>query len=85
MSRSALAEQDLFIIVASDGVWEFIESQEACGIVAKHADATEACAALVKEAQQRWRVHEKNYQDDITAAVARLPFLQGAAAAGFDA
>ena len=42
-----------------------------------------ACAALVREAQQRWRVHEKNYQDDITAVVARprlaVPFATSAA------
>ena len=49
--------QDRFIIVASDGVWEFISSQEACEIVAKLDDAAAACEALVREAQVRWRLH----------------------------
>ena len=38
---------DIFVIVASDGVWEFIESEEACRIVDKYKNATEACSALV--------------------------------------
>ena len=70
------ADGDLFIIVASDGVWEFIESLEACQIVANHANATEACTALVQEAVSRWKKFEGSYRDDITAIVALLPFLE---------
>ena len=44
-------EGDAFIIVASDGVWEFISSQEACDIVARYENATDSCTALVKEAR----------------------------------
>ena len=67
---------DLFVIVASDGVWEFIESVEACQLVHKHKNATEACSALVLEAAQRWKRFEGSYRDDITAIVAFLPFLE---------
>lgn len=67
---------DLFVIVASDGVWEFIESIEACALVNKHKNATEACSALVLEAAQRWKRFEGSYRDDITAIVAFLPFLE---------
>ena len=38
---------DLFIIVASDGVWEFTESDEACRIVDKYTSATEACSQVM--------------------------------------
>jgi hypothetical protein len=38
---------DLFIIVASDGVWEFTESDEACRIVEKYTSATEACSQVM--------------------------------------
>ena len=69
---------DLFVIVASDGVWEFIESVEACQLVHKHKNATEACSALVLEAAQRWKRFEGSYRDDITAIVAFLPFLEDA-------
>lgn len=70
---------DLFLIVASDGVWEFIESKEACEIIhAQGADATKACQVLVREAQQRWKDMEGTYRDDITCVVAMLPFLDEA-------
>lgn len=67
---------DKFIIVASDGVWEFVSSQEACEIVAAHERASEASADLVQNAARRWKEHEGNYRDDITAVVVLLPFLQ---------
>jgi len=68
---------DRFIICASDGVWEFISSKEACQIVAKEsASASKACASLVQAAAQRWKKVEGNYRDDITAIVVRLPFIQ---------
>ena len=67
---------DLFVIVASDGVWEFIESVEACQLVARHKNATEACSALVLEAALRWKRYEGSYRDDITAIVAFVPFLE---------
>uniref|UniRef100_A0A7S2J0T3 PPM-type phosphatase domain-containing protein n=1 Tax=Haptolina brevifila TaxID=156173 RepID=A0A7S2J0T3_9EUKA len=70
------AKYDAFLIVASDGVWEFIESQEACEIVDRFENAAEACEVLVREARQRWHANEKYYQDDITAVIARLPFLE---------
>eukprot|EP00967_Tisochrysis_lutea_P128931 scaffold221225_cov22-Tisochrysis_lutea.AAC.1 len=38
-----LTEQDRFIILASDGVWEFITSKEAVDIVAQCDGAEEAC------------------------------------------
>ena len=68
---------DVFIIVASDGVWEFIDSDEACRIVELMLkDATEACNKLVREAASRWAYYEGTYRDDITAVVAFLPFLE---------
>ena len=67
---------DLFVIVASDGIWEFIQSAEACALVYKHKSATDACSALVLEAAQRWKRFEGSYRDDITCIVAHLPFLR---------
>jgi len=67
---------DVCFIVASDGVWEFIESDEAVAIVMSETDATEACTKLVMEAQQRWKEEEGTYRDDITCIVAFLPFLE---------
>ena len=69
--------QDRCLILASDGVWEFITSQEAVQIVQKHGSAPAACRALITEATQRWRKEEGNYRDDITAIVVLMPLLEG--------
>ena len=54
---------DLFVIVASDGVWEFIPSQEAAEMVyAQGEHASKACEDLVQEAAARWRQVEGNYR-----------------------
>jgi len=73
----ATSEGDAFIIVASDGIWEFISSQQACEVIQKHADnATAGCEELVKLAVDRWMEEEGSYRDDITCIIAFLPFLE---------
>ena len=69
-----------FIILASDGVWEFISSQEAVDIVAPffgdggdRSDPQAACDALVEESLRRWR-QEENVVDDTTAVVLMLNY-----------
>jgi len=64
-----VGEDDEFIILATDGIWEFIESQAAVDIVAKHDNATEACYELIYTATKLWRKEEGDYRDDITAIV----------------
>lgn len=72
--------QDDFLIMATDGVWEFIPSEEAVAVVHAHfADASkrdtaakDACKALIDLAVRRWRDIEGDYRDDITAIVMRL-------------
>lgn len=58
---------DQFMIMASDGVWEFISSQEAVDIVSKNLQegAPAACQALIEEAASRWRDFEGDYRDDV--------------------
>ena len=66
-----------FVIIASDGVWEFISSQEAVDTVAQAPDdATQGCETLVALAKERWRENESVNRDDITAIVCHLPFLE---------
>jgi len=80
-ARAELTETQLWpadecLILASDGVWEFISSQEAVNVCYEHRhDATEACHALITKATQKWRVEEVHYRDDITAIVIFLPVL----------
>lgn len=69
-----VSREDKFLILASDGVWEFISSLEAVKIVGLHweqGEAGKACAALVRAAQLRWASCD-NMVDDITAVIAFL-------------
>ena len=75
-----MQEEDLFLILASDGVWEFIENEEAVRIVRLFHEqgkpALDACRFLIAKAALLWRTNEGQYRDDITAIVAFLPFLE---------
>ena len=61
-----------FIVIASDGIWEYIDSDECVKIVKDYyennMDAVGGLNALVKEAFKRWKIEEDNI-DDITAIV----------------
>ena len=76
-AEHARAEGDHFVIVASDGVWEMVTSQQACACVLKHRSAKDATKALVKLAQAKWKRTKEGYRDDITCTVAMLPFYGG--------
>ena len=77
MQRYELGREDRVIILASDGVWEFMNNQRAIDLVSQHTDASSASAALVAEASEQWRLHESGGRDDITALVLFLPCLPG--------
>ncbi|KAG6576197.1 putative protein phosphatase 2C [Phytophthora cinnamomi] len=62
-----------FAVLASDGIWEFMSTDEcidfvAACIVESGMSPQEACTALVEEACDRWDA-EEDVIDDITAAV----------------
>ena len=78
VSTHTVNERDEFMILASDGVWEFLESQEAVQIVGDHLEelgATKACQALIEAAASKWHEEEGEYRDDITAIVVQLHHL----------
>ena len=67
-------EYDKFIVLASDGIWEFISNSEVIKIVAefyKKNQIDEACDAVAQEAIRRWK-QEDNVIDDITIIIAFL-------------
>jgi len=72
-----LIEADQFLIMGSDGVWEFISNQEAVDIVKSnlHLGSNGACEALITEAARRWNREEGDYRDDITALVIKMPLV----------
>mmetsp|Transcript_19909 Transcript_19909/g.35522 ORF Transcript_19909/g.35522 Transcript_19909/m.35522 type:complete len:367 (+) Transcript_19909:107-1207(+) len=60
-----------FIVLGSDGIWEFISNSEAVDMVAEAATPQEAVSELVNEATRRWQAEEEVI-DDITATVVYL-------------
>lgn len=63
-----LLEEDKFLIAASDGIWEFISSDECVSIVKDFylsKDISGALKCLYKEASKRW-IMEEEVIDDIT-------------------
>ena len=62
-------EEDRFIIIASDGLFEFIESEKVVEIVGeyyKKNDIVGCCEYLYKESCKKWLDEEEDTIDDIT-------------------
>ena len=60
-----------FIVIASDGVWEFLENERVAEIVMpfyKNDDPDGACKALIKESTEWWN-KEDIVVDDITVVI----------------
>ena len=76
VTQRSLEKGDEFLIVATDGVWEFLTPEEAVRLVGEGLDdgmgAQDACQKLVRAAAARWKENEGDYRDDITAIVVRL-------------
>lgn len=59
-----------FVLLASDGVWEFVPSALVCSSLSRklEVEGKEKCVArIVTESRKRWRQNEGTYCDDITA------------------
>lgn len=69
-----MTAEDKIIVIASDGVWEFLENTDVTNIVfpfflSKNAEG--AAESLVRAAYKKWRAEEHNI-DDITCIVVFL-------------
>lgn len=69
-----LRDEDRVLVVASDGVWEYLTNLEAITIVGKcwKEGVEEAARKLVREARSRWEGNREEAVDDITAVVVFL-------------
>lgn len=61
-----------YLILASDGIWEFMSSQEVVDIVSKCSSVDEGCRELIEEANERWLVEEDGVVDDVTVVVVKF-------------
>lgn len=63
---------DSSLIIATDGIWDFVSNQEAAEIIADfHGSSNRAVAKLIATARGRWE-RAGNIADDITACVIEL-------------
>jgi serine/threonine protein phosphatase PrpC/CRP-like cAMP-binding protein len=65
MLTREITPEDKIIVLASDGVFEFLTNQSVVDICAKFQDPLEACRAVVAEAYELWLQYESR-TDDIT-------------------
>jgi len=65
MVTRELGTDDKIIVLASDGVFEFLTNQSVIDICAKFSDPLEACRAVVAESYELWLQYELR-TDDIT-------------------
>jgi serine/threonine protein phosphatase PrpC/CRP-like cAMP-binding protein len=63
-----LKPEDRVVIIASDGIYEFLTNQSVVDICAKFTDPLEACRAVVAESYELWLQYELR-TDDITIIV----------------
>ena len=67
-----MGPEDKVVVLASDGVWEFMENQEVASIIYPfylQRNAEKAAETLVRAAFKRWKEEENFSIDDITCIV----------------
>ncbi|CAX64112.1 hypothetical protein PFHG_05055 [Plasmodium falciparum HB3] len=61
-------DEDILVLICSDGVWEFISSEEAVNLIYEfgYNNVQDAVENLARESWDRWLNEEENIVDDIT-------------------
>lgn len=72
--------EDLILVMASDGLWEFMSDQEVMDIAFNTTEPRFAVDRLISESNERW-MREEQVIDDTTVCVAFLGSFQSSAAA----
>ncbi|KAL1514535.1 hypothetical protein AB1Y20_003632 [Prymnesium parvum] len=71
-------DDDVCMVIASDGVWEFLSNEEVANLVYRTCviskDPQRIVETIVDEASHRWKVEEGDYRDDITVVVLMFPW-----------
>ena len=68
LTTHVLLDLDEYIVVASDGIWEFMTNQQCLDIITAAKNLDDACEAIVSEAYRLWITNEVR-TDDITAII----------------
>ena len=75
MTEHTVEHGDEVLLIATDGLWEFVTSQEACDIVATCKDPYQAAQKLIEAAWRAWFTEDVR-SDDITVVVVYLDAKQ---------
>lgn len=67
-----IGQADAFLVICTDGVWEYISEDDAAMIVAKYFSPQIAAHKLASLAWQRWMEAEYGLSDDITVVIVKL-------------
>lgn len=66
ISKSLIRSNDLFIVIASDGIWDVISDKESYEISKSCPSSSDLCKALINTAKERWS------RDNLSVIVIRL-------------
>jgi len=75
VSSFTFSQEDQFIVLASDGLWDVISDEEVCSSIEASQTASEACKMLIQIARAAWDQKDPDYCDDITVTVVILPCM----------
>lgn len=67
-----LNEHDCALVLASDGIWDWVASDEAASLALSSLDCWEAAMRLARLARARWLVKTSGGADDTSVIIARL-------------
>jgi len=72
-----VVDDDYALVIASDGVWELLTSQQVADIAygVKSGDVQEMCEVISDQSSYMWKVEEGDYRDDITVVILKFPWL----------
>lgn len=68
-----ISTRDKYVIIASDGVFEFLTNQNVADIIISKPDILSACRAVVQQAYQMWLRYEVR-TDDISIIIIELSY-----------
>lgn len=69
VTKYKISTNDRFMIIASDGVWEFLENVDVIEIIHPYYNINDiegACDQLMKDSLLKWKIEEDENVDDIT-------------------
>jgi len=67
-----VTENDYILLLASDGIWEFMNTELIVEILLEHEDSMSSAKGLMEEAVALWAQESEGSQDDITCAIIYL-------------